>query len=454
MRQAQKEQALEVIKLLEQAQEQIDNKVKQKDTMAVLALLQDCQDSAIAVGTVIEQSEGEGTKTVALLEEYCELIYQLHESVASEKVSQALPVISLLRERLYDISNSISKDITIRKEVVFLPYKASMWDSLESVWRTAVDDPIVDAYVVPIPYYDKNPDGSFREVHYEGDEYPEDVPIVSYEEYDFEGRHPDEIYIHNPYDDCNYVTSVHPFFYSGNLKQFTDKLVYIPYFVLAEPDPKNQEDVDKIAHFVTVPAVIHANQVIVQSENMRQVYINVMSRETGEHTRPYWEEKIIGTGSPKFDKILNTKVSDKDIPDEWKKIIYQSDGNRKKVVLYNTSVSTLLQYSGRYIQKIREVFETFYENRENVALLWRPHPLMKATMVSMRPDLWIEYQQLVEQYRQDAWGIYDDSANLDRAIALADAYYGDLSSVVQLCQKAKKPIMIQNVGGSSDVTVG
>ena len=35
----------------------------------------------------------------------------------------------------------------VRKEVVFLPYKASMWDSLESVWKAAEEDPDCVAYV-------------------------------------------------------------------------------------------------------------------------------------------------------------------------------------------------------------------------------------------------------------------------------------------------------------------
>jgi hypothetical protein len=34
---------------------------------------------------------------------------------------------------------------------------------------------------------------------------------------------------------------------------------------------------------------------------------------------------------------------------------------------------------------------------------------------------------------------------LERAIAVSDAYFGDGSSVVQLCQKAGMPVMIQNV---------
>ena len=42
-------------------------------------------------------------------------------------------------------------------------------------------------------------------------------------------------------------------------------------------------------------------------------------------------------------------------------------------------------------------------------------------------------------------GIYDDSADLDRAVVISDAYYGDGSSVVGLCQKARKRLMIQEV---------
>ena len=183
-----------------------------------------------------------------------------------------------------------------RKEVVFLPYKASMWDSLESVWKTAVADPECDAYVVPIPYYDKNPDGSFKQMHYEGDQYPAEVPVLWYEDYDLAARRPDVIFIHNPYDECNYVTSVEPAYYSKNLRNYTDKLVYIPYFVLGEIDPEDEEAVEDMAHFCTLPGVINADKVIVQSENMRQAYIKVMTNFAGAHTKAVWEEKILGTG--------------------------------------------------------------------------------------------------------------------------------------------------------------
>jgi hypothetical protein len=430
-----------MVETLKDTHLKIKRTLDKKDMETAQKLLEECQYGAIALGTMIEASEGEGFVTVGFLEEYCELLYQIHE----QKETDAKAVYEELGKTLSHVADSIESDIKVRKEVVFLPYKASMWDSLESVWKAAAADPDCDTYVIPIPYYDKNPDGSFREKHYEGDLYPPDVPVTRYDTFDFSLHHPDVIFIHNPYDQCNYVTSVEPFFYAENLKQYTDKLVYIPYFVLGEIDPQNEKAVEGMEHFVTVPGVIHADTVIVQSENMRQAYINVMTKYAGENTREIWEKKILGLGSPKFDKVLNTTKEDVSIPAEWLQIIRKPDGKWKKVILYNTSVSALLKYKEQMLEKIQYVFRIFKDNEEEVALLWRPHPLIQATIASMCPQLWNEYQKLVKQYKEDGWGIYDDTADLDRAIVICDAYYGDASSVVQLCKEAGKPIMLQNV---------
>ena len=126
-------------------------------------------------------------------------------------------------------------------------------------------------------------------------------------------------------------------------------------------------------------------------------------------------------------------------------MIRKEDGSWKKIIMYNTSVSALLQHGNKMVDKMWDVFHTFKEHQTEVALLWRPHPLSGITIESMRPKLWEEYQKLVEQYRESGWGIYDDTADLKRAIALCDAYYGDGGSVVQLCREAGKPVMLQDI---------
>ena len=445
MRKMHQKQALEFVKLLEQANKEIKTSIERQDIAGAKGLLADCQDGAIQLGNLIEATEGEDFQGLSLIEAYCELVYQFHESLGGGEKADPGRIFKTLRQQLIKIENSIKNDVKIRKEVVFLPYKASMWDSLESVWKAADADPDCDAYVIPIPYYDKNPDGSFREMHYEGAQYPKDVPVVSYQDYDFEKRRPDVVFIHNPYDAENFVTSVHPDYYSGKLKEYTDKLVYIPYFVLNEIDPKDKAAVEEMKHFVLHAGVINADRVIVQSEKMRQIYIDVLSEAAGEQTRKVWEEKILGLGSPKFDKVVNAKVEERDIPKDWRKVIYRADGSRKKVILYNTSVSTLLKDTELYLAKLQRVLDTFWKYQEDVVLLWRPHPLMEATLRSMRPNLWEEYEKITEEYKNAGWGIYDGSGELSRAIELSDGYYGDGSSLVELCKKSGMPIMIQNV---------
>lgn len=444
MRKAQKQQAEEFVRSLRQANKKIRSVVERNgQTALALELLAQCQEGAISLGNMIEKLEGENTATIRLLEDYCELVYQYHEKLLQELPVDAGVEYEILKKSINGVESSVRNDISVRKEVVFLPYKASMWDSLESVWKAADADPNCDAYVIPIPYYDKAPDGSFKEMHYEGGLYPKDVPIVWYEDYDFAERRPDVVFFHNIYDDNNRVTSVHPDFYSWKLKQNTEKLVYIPYGLAVF----NSEDKTKIRHFengCVIFAKLKADKIILQSEAVRQIYIDGMSKKFGKKSRKIWEEKMLGIGSPKLDKVLGTRREYLEIPEEWLKVICKADGSWRKIVFYNTSIGSLLEQDRKMLAKMRAVFKIFKENREDLVLLWRPHPLIEATISSMRPHLWTAYQEILREYREEGWGIYDDTADLVRAVVLCNAYYGDPSSVVELCEAGGKSVLYQD----------
>ncbi|MCI9075708.1 MAG: hypothetical protein HFH10_07890 [Dorea sp.] len=442
MRRGQRKLAGNYIRLLNQAHDGLKRAFELRRYNIAKDLLEQCQEIAIKLGELIESADG-SNRSIPLLEDYCELVYQIYEKTGSDCPADSYKTCKKLRKNIVQVENIIKHDTDSRMEVVFLPYKASMWDSLESVWKAAEEDPDCDAYVIPIPYYDKNPDGSFREEHYEGDLYPDYVPITRYDEYDFEMHQPDITFIHNPYDECNYVTSVHPLFYAKELKNYTGQLVYIPYFILDEIDPADEEMVKGIEHFCIAPGVIHADKVIVQSEKMRQIYINVLVKHTGKNKR-HWGNKILGLGSPKTDKVLRIKKNDIEVPKEWLELIRKPSGEWKKVILYNTSVGALLAQDEKMIKKMQEVFRIFKAMQKEITLLWRPHPLIQATLEAMRPELWEAYREMMDEYRKEGWGIYDNTPDLSRAIALSDGYYGDPSSLVQLYRNVKMPIMIQN----------
>ena len=202
-------------------------------------------------------------------------------------------------------------------------------------------------------------------------------------------------------------------------------MVYIPYDVSSDI---------VTASYCSTPGVLFADHVILQNENIKRQY------EIYYPKAMVSKYKFLALGSPKIEKILSTTIEDVEMPLAWKKLIAD-----RKVILYNTSLGAMFNNPSNGCKKLKFVFEQLRKNQECV-LWWRPHPLMKQSLKAMHPDFYEEYCQIEKEYIEAGWGIYDDTPDLDRAIAISDAYYGDGSSVVQLCQKVGMPIMIQNVG--------
>lgn len=343
------------------------------------------------------------------------------------------------------VSDQKKERNTDRKEVVFLPYKASAWDALESVWRAAVEDPNCDVYVIPIPYYDKDWDGMAKARHYEADAFPDYVPVTEYEQFHPEEHHPDRIYIQFPHDEYHYTVSVDPAFYARKLINYTDCLIYIPYFVVDEIESWNEKALYNAKAFINVPGVLYADKVIVQSENMRQVYIDTLAEFAGEDTRKIWEDKISGAGSPLADCVQEDTKAGMVLPDAWQEKIQKPDGSYRKVILYYNNMSTLLQYQEQMIEKLQDTFRIFREKQEEVVLLWRPNPFIEESISWTHPQLWEKYKEVVDRFREENFGIYDDMAESDLAVTVCDAYYGDASYEMNLCRREGKPVMWQNV---------
>lgn len=431
MRKHEHNKIFELLSTLSEAHGEIKKFAQQKESAAVIQILADCQDLAQLIGNYIEGIEGEGTETVALLEDYCDLLYQ----ASLEAQAGGADSVRRLHKQLLRIENSVRDELKpTRMEIVFLPYQLSMFDSLESVYLAAKADPGCDAYVIPIPYYDKNPDGSFGEMHYDGGLYPANIPITDWREYDIEARHPDAIFIHNPYDEANHATCVHPNYHSKRLRTQTDLLCAIPYYIV---DFAMTKDLAKM------PGYAYSRKVYVQSEKVRDMFIRDYSEMHGNRFGTPGD-KFVALGSPKLDAVINKKAADYTLPEAWRRLTIGTDGTRKKVVLYNTTIGALLG-SEHYVEKIRYVLETF-KKRRDVVLWWRPHPLIKATYKSVLPENKMkEYEELVADFTREGWGIYDNSPDNNRPIACTDAYYGDGGSMIKLYKATGKPVMLQGM---------
>ena len=343
-------------------------------------------------------------------------------------------------------NNSSEKEECKKKKMVFFPYKSSKWKYMEYEWKKACKDPNAEVSVVPIPYYEKGALGSLGREHYDIDSYPDYVQVRDYLSYDLQVEKPDVAYIQNPYDDDNYTCSVNPYFYAKNLKKYVKELVYIPCFYEDEISQRDERAFKSMTQYVISPGVVYADQIILQSEQMKEAYVKKLVDYFGEDTRTLWENKIDGNGIEIYESALGISEKNYDvIPDDWKKIILKEDGSAKKVIIYHVSISSMLENKDKIIEKVRSALETFKNNNDEITVVWHSDPLIVDTLPVIDAGLYEKYMAVVEGFNAENWGIHYDGSDIELMLPLVDAYYGDTDRVIQQCRMRKIPVMIQNV---------
>ncbi len=410
-------QLLEMLDTLTKVNEAVKNG-SADDQPKLIELLVQCQELAGCIGSDVQTRGEKGARIGTILEAYCRNLYLLALNLPDqEQRGQLQKKISV---QLSEIEKIILSGLPgLKKEIVFLPYKASMWDSLESIWKAASEDEDCEAYVVPIPYFDKNPDGSLGQMHDEKNQYPADVPVTSWREYQISVRRPDVIYIHNPYDNWNYVTSIHPAYYSRELRKYTNVLVYVPYYATTGDMSEGQE---------LCPAYLNADYIVIQSEKYRKFFDKRIP-----------DKKFLAMGSPKFDSVIQKCKNPPRPPREW-----EEKKKGRKVYFYNTSIGGMLGNTESFLKKMRYVFDLF-KGREDACLLWRPHPLLESTFASMRKELKPQYDALKREFLEEDIGIYDETPDIESTIAFSDVYIGDAAtSVTSLFGVTGKPLFLLN----------
>lgn len=372
------------------------------------------QQGAIRIGESLEQEDAkEYSDTVHRLEEYCEAIYRLNED---EEVSEQ-QIFEL--DETADLTAGVISEIKCRLKVAFFPYKAEMWDSLESFYLAARNDPDCDAFLVPIPYFEFDKESGQMLSRYDGARFPASEDPIPYNKFDHTDGSIDIAYVHNPYDDHNLVTSIHPSYYSKELKKYVNKLIYTPYFVTNGLVSDEQKD---------LPVYHNMDYEILQSEYSKKCCEGL-----------YYYDKILPFGSSKLDLIVNKCRQGVSMPDEWKETV-----SGRRMLMLNSSINDLLQWNEAVLDKLEYFFELI-KNNENIAVIWRPHPLYESTFRSMRPELLPRYEAIKKRFLDEKIGVFDDNPDISDTVAIADGYIGSgASSVINLFGAAGKPVFIFN----------
>lgn len=422
------------LQLLGQIHENVETLLRCGEAETACQLLQETQNVAIGIGESIEKKLGEGTETVSCLEQYCEIAYQLYEVVSQNVGVDGGEVRSILDQALGMVQQA-AETMQIPKEIVFMPYRVTQWKHMEKVWKAACEEENAIVRVVPLPYYYKKQLGKeFSEMQYDGEQFPEEVLITSYNEYFMENNHPDVIYIQAPYDEWNYSVTIHPNYYAPELWKNTEQLIYIPWFKIDEMNPEDERGLKSRNYFVPMPGVVWADRIILQSEAMKQSYVDYLSDWAGEDTRYLWEEKISGDGAWIYEE--ETQTVDLDLPTDWKD---------KKVLLYYISGNGLMEHKEKMLRKMEDSLEIFREQSDKVHILWLQDDLLEERLQSRIPEILQGYREILQKYQGENWLQVEPADREADTVKVADAFYGDGGKSAQHMKEASKPVMLQSV---------
>ncbi len=252
-------------------------------------LLIGCQKVAISIGEAVNTILGkQETVTAAKLEDYCEMLYQVGEE--GKEFDR-----SLFRRKIGEVIAALDAEAPTEKiRVVFMPYKAELWDCFGSIYEAASDDDECDVKVVPLPYCIVDGSGNSKEAADETGLFSKELPVVSRKDYKLPEEHPEIIYIQNPRDPENMIVQPDPDYHPEALSHNCEKLIYVPCDILGSDPARTYEN---------APDYSHCDLIITADEARK--------KELAEAGTP--ASKLFAAGSPELKGTIGEKIHERAI---------------------------------------------------------------------------------------------------------------------------------------------
>ncbi len=400
---------------------------KLETAVKTVEITEDCislQETAIELGNLCESYFGSDkvSETVSLLEQVCDKVFGLYTSFEgndNSRVPELKSDLSLLSEK---IKEALDREVFLRKTAAFICFKPEYFDVYKAEYDRLKSEGY-DIAVIPVPYSYKNYDGTTHDTRYITSGYPGEVNLISYDEYNPAVYRPDVIYIQYPYDEWNPVTVIDENYFSSKLRYCTDKLVYIPWFTVEEFSKSDERQYHNMKDYVLMPALLYADEVMLQSDNMRELYVDKLTDWLGDDTRSVWEKKIIPV------------KKDETVP-----------GNKKKQILYHVELSSFAQ-NDNCLEVIKEKVRYLEEavSGGKLEVIWYQDTLFEKQLKDMFPDKYDSYMEIRTETSLKSIvsaPIAPGSIEEEKLINDIDAYYGDSCRLAMLMSVKRCPVMI------------
>lgn len=397
---------------------------------SILALLPECQQLSVDLGTLIENVKGEESESARLvvdeIQRYCDALFEVYNLLTNKKYSElVLEKINAIEAHINSIEKVVTERIINREEILILTIGPKEWQGFEKLYDKLVKEDDADIYVVPLPVLFKDYFGQIiasdeeliYNTHFE--DYPDNVKLSLWTDYNLGLHHPDRIYIQSPYDGENPCLTIPPQYYAKELRNYTDRLIYIPPYKTDEFGEKDYTDLCNLKHYVTAPGVIYADEVIVQSDNIKEQYVNKLIAFAGDETKAVWEDKL--------------KIKDGCKADEPKK-------NRKKL-FYLIGLNELSEVKD-IIENIKNRLEIFKKSKEAIDISVGLYPPDINTWNRVDLRLTKTLLDMLSTYGYEYIMVEPDISEVENIVKEHDAYYGSASPLVTIFTYNKKPVMI------------
>ena len=455
------------VSVLDEMMENCTAQIQEQQYEDVLSVLPELQQLVVDFGTLLEEVRGETNpcvqKVVAKIQEYCDALYALYEQLntrlqepgAPEAGQQSVDVpgadatvrasYEAFACSYAEMKAEIQQFCIARRSVLFICTGMREWHAYEHLCDEERQKADTDVYIACVPTVFKDIYG-----HAEYGQNAEDVNTMRIQDHiqNLYGEFADNIrtmpwqkvnpallapgtiYIQDPYDGENPCLTIPPIYYAGNLRKYTKNLIYVPAYKVKEFRAEDTTDRYNMKHYVTAPALMYADQIYVQSENMRQRYLECLVEFSGEAYRAIWERKI--------------SVSE---------FVFQSEAGKdtsQKTILYCIGENELANLGKRAFAHVESRLQVFADNHENlqVQICFYPPRLSDWEVDLQRVKTLTEMLRTYAETNK-AWCTLEKPQKQEDLVAYrerlamnGDAYYGSPSPYVHAFTLREKPVML------------
>ena len=441
-----KEFVKEYLNVIDELMNTFEQQAIQNKSIKNHDILPECQQLAVDLGTLIENVKGENNSNVkeivSCMEIYCEALYKTYELLTGKddikddilddilESREFADSVSAFKDAYKAVKKIINEKLLQKKVILFVTTGSKQWKGFEKLWQISAANESNEIYavLVPVVFKDILGNASFKSIVPEDMDFlPAEIEVRMWNNIDLRLLQPDIIYIQDPYDRENPCLTIPPEFYAENLRNYTDLLIYAPPFYVSEFNQTDFRDIYNMKHYVTAPAIIYADQILVQSENMKKMYIQRLTEFAGEETYSIWDKKIRTAKLYTAENVLtDTKV------------------NAKKTIVYCIGENELASKKALVLSEVKKKLEIFAENSSEFNLKICMYPSSLSAWESVDNSTTQKLIKLLGEYTKGAWcEMFDiNTIGLDNIAEDSSAYYGSPSPLVHMFTMRNKPVMI------------